>query len=553
MSKFLVETQQKKLSESQFFISVLYSLSIFLLIKQFFRAENFSLNAENSQISHMSLKNKTKSPEDQNQNQNFEYEIDNDWIKFKITKGNRIKLLYNPNYKDKNKQFDFRTTPFTASKIRELLQIRERLFQLVDLKEKEGLNNQIFEGKPKFKSAKYTFPTPVFAISFDHANELSMNFPKFLKLIENLKLLKPPKQILVYELTKPDQPMKPGALQQYFDDHYNKNYTRREEVKHRHFVPIVVKNLNLDINFRSLPFVSELKKYAFKLIVHTYALLEAKGSILWMDASIGFRDSYLDETNDDDLLAGREIFEKRIIKIFESNEKNQLLGRSLTNRTVPNPILCSYHVIPQAGHNTWDTTCNQMIDFFKTKELYPGSYYSTQAQSGGIIKFLSSPQCVDAIYLPAFICAITEDCMAPMGNKLKCGALAWATGLNKRQNEFRNRIWLEYLKERKNQSDIQVFEKYYPEIPEWQDFPSDFDKNTCRSSCHRYDQSLENLLTGNYHQWNITQFISRYTELGTGDLFGIALREGDSTGFGNALTDKNLKGLLNAEEIMSQN
>ena len=39
---------------------------------------------------------------------------------------------------------------------------------------------------------------------------------------------------------------------------------------------------------------------------------------------------------------------------------------------------------------------------------------------------------------------------------------------------------------------------------------SNFDSNSCKKGCHRYDQSLENLLIGNYYHWDSRNYISRY-------------------------------------------
>ena len=75
-----------------------------------------------------------------------------------------------------------------------------------------------------------------------------------------------------------------------------------------------------------------------------------------------------------------------------------------------------------------------------------------------------------------------------------------------------------------------------------------FNPDRCNTVCHRYDQSLENLVTGNYHHWDPVQY---YAQLNGPTYFSVGKREGDINGL-NAGLDSKLGSLFRGVRDLSK-
>ena len=527
-----------------------------------------------------------------------DYDIDNDWIRFSMrtlppkrgSSDNRYEfsLLYNPNY-NKAKLKMITDKPEIINTIKKYLSLRERLEskrhcleQILSDEQIQNIGPDLIEMKPQkannTSQFRYAFPTPVFAISFDHVHELAMNFPRFMKMIENLSLLKKPTEILVYELPKNNQQYRKGALQEYFDVRWNYNKTRRTPFEKR----IPIKVIELPLREYGDFLADNLKVYGFKEIVHTQGLLHFERPMAWLDASVAPNNVYMTSK------AARQKMELRIINLYQKIESEQLKRRSVGDRSQPYPISCEYFIIPATFHNTMDSTCNQMLNYFKTTDVFPATYALSQLQSGGIFKFISSPQCIDALHLPGFFCAINQKCMAPEGHILKChpGGKRFREDPeirefhSKKQRDSEITEWKTFLEARRKK----IYKNSKGLGPIFTNFPNDnhsffgidsqeldsnfkkkfhyldfdmkngklnktiFNPDRCNTVCHRYDQSLENLVTGNYHHWDQVQYYA--WETGP-TFFSVGKREGDTNGLQQGL-DSTLGSLFRGVRDLSR-
>ena len=78
-----------------------------------------------------------------------------------------------------------------------------------------------------------------------------------------------------------------------------------------------------------------------------------------------------------------------------------------------------------------------------------------------MIQSIKSESCRDLIFLPLYYCALIEECISPKGSKLSCK--------DKNINE----------------------------------------NDGCYSACHRFDQSLVNLVVGNFYDFDKTRYTLR--------------------------------------------
>lgn len=137
-----------------------------------------------------------------------------------------------------------------------------------------------------------------------------------------------------------------------------------------------------------------LNNYAFKIIIQTEILLEY-GSLWWFDSSVSLEN-----------LVGDINRIKILRKLIQSDQ---------------NDPSCVFFPVEPASHNNYDVTCQQMMDYFMDKQLITGSKKFSQNQATSEFKFFNkNNNCWDSHYLPAFFCALNEDCIAPKGHQKKC-------------------------------------------------------------------------------------------------------------------------------------
>ena len=107
---------------------------------------------------------------------------------------------------------------------------------------------------------------------------------------------------------------------------------------------------------------------------------------------------------------------------------------------------------------------------------------------------------IDQIFLPLYLCAINKNCIAPLGSALACN------------ND-------KYLRIK------QVKSENHDQCPKKYSFSSKLNYNDClcESACHRFDQSLVNLVVGNFYKFDKRVYTMRGLlfvsgEIGEGNL-----------------------------------
>lgn len=211
---------------------------------------------------------------------------------------------------------------------------------------------------------------------------------------------------------------------------------------------IKIKLLKLD--FENYPrHIKNLQNYAWKIIINTKMLSQFQ-RIWWFDSSV-----------------------KPIKSKFEHLTK-------LVNETL-NSESCFLFPAPGHIHGLSWATCNKTLTFLpvidekiwknkpENKIIPPiGNLPSltdhvknanTMEIATSMIQILGSEKCKNEIFKPLYYCALDEKCIAPEGSKLHC-------------------------------RDANIL-------------------SDCGSACHRYDQSLVNLLVGNFYKFDKTKYTAR--------------------------------------------
>lgn len=130
---------------------------------------------------------------------------------------------------------------------------------------------------------------------------------------------------------------------------------------------------------------------------------------------------------------------------------------------------CLYFLPGPTTHGLAYATCNKTLKFLPTRNLKKWqnspNFHMEQATSMLLVKN-ENFNCLQQIMISAYFCALDKNCIDPMGSKLIC-----------RSKNLSKNNW----------------------------HPND----ACHSACHRFDQSIFNLLIGNFYDYDKTKYTAR--------------------------------------------
>ena len=164
-------------------------------------------------------------------------------------------------------------------------------------------------------------------------------------------------------------------------------------------------------------------------------------------------------------------FDTSVTPLYDEEEQHYKSLAATVNDQMNKFKECYLFTLQPAGHTMNWATCSTMYDYIEPMNQTiwsPGRGWTSRRehkmeQAGGSAWLIRDKKCVMGLFLPLYLCAMEQSCIHPP----------------------------------QTQPSLRCNEKHLEEEP-------------CLSACHRYDQSLTNLVVGNYYNFDKR----RYTLVG---------------------------------------